>query len=158
VVLVCCTLYPLSDPSPADRNGDLAVSCYIDRLAQTCLAHPLQLVLYAFRRLFPTVCVRRLQMIGYCFLLPYQCLHPLDERQNQPQILHYQLAHLSRQISMDNLNVAFDLVTFVVSGYKHYYPIFDEQIAMATLNSVMVPDAQYFRATCRLASYHMYQY
>jgi hypothetical protein len=140
-VLVCCTLYPLSDLSLADRNGDLAVSCYIDRLAQTCLAHLLQLVLYAFRRPFPTVCIHWLQMIGYCFLLPHQRLHPLDERQNQPQIPHYQLAYLSRQISMDDLDVAFDLVTFVVSSHKHYHPIFDEQIAMATLNSVMVPDA-----------------
>jgi hypothetical protein len=59
---------------------------------------------------------------------------------------------------MDDLNVAFDLVTFVVSGHKHYHPIFDKQIAMATLNSVTVPDAQYFRATCRLASCHVYQY
>jgi hypothetical protein len=86
-------------------------------------------------------------MIGYCFLLPHQRLHPLDERQNQPQIPHYQFAYLSRQISIDNLNVTFDLVTFVVSGHKHHHPIFDEQIAMATLNSVTVPDAQYFRAT-----------
>jgi hypothetical protein len=157
-VLVCYTLYPLSDPSPANRNSDLAVSYYIDRLAQTCLAHLLQLVLHAFRRPFPTVCVRRPQIIGYCFLLPHQRLHPLDERQNQPQIPHYQLAHLSRQISMDDLDIAFDLITFVVSGHKHYYPIFDEQIAMATLNGITVPDAQYFRATCRLASYHVHQY
>jgi hypothetical protein len=42
---------------------------------------------------------------------------------------------------MDDLDVAFDLVTFVVSGHKHYHPIFDEQIAIATLNSVTVPDA-----------------
>jgi hypothetical protein len=80
-------------------------------------------------------------MIGYCFLLPHHGLHSLDERQNQPQIPHHQLAHLSRQISMDDLDVTFDLVTFVVSGYKHHRPIFDEQIAMATLNGVAVPDA-----------------
>lgn len=156
VVLVRYTLYPLSDLSPANRDSDLTVRCHIDRLAQTRLAHPLQLVLHAFRRLFSTVCVRRPQMIGYYFLLPHHCLHPLDERQNQPQILHHQLAHLSRQIPIDDLDVAFDLVTFVVSGYKHYYPVFDEQIAMATLNGVAVPDAQYLRATRRLASCHVY--
>jgi hypothetical protein len=41
---------------------------------------------------------------------------------------------------MDDLDVTFDLVTFVVSGYKHYHPVFDEQIAMTTLNGVAMPD------------------
>jgi hypothetical protein len=57
---------------------------------------------------------------------------------------------------MDDLNVTFDLITFVVSGHKHYHPIFDKQIAMATLNGVTVPDAQYFRAMRRLASCHVH--
>jgi hypothetical protein len=59
---------------------------------------------------------------------------------------------------MDDLNITFDLVTFVVSGHKHYRPIFDKQIAIATLNGVTVPDAQYFRATRRLASCYIHQY
>jgi hypothetical protein len=57
---------------------------------------------------------------------------------------------------MDDLDVTFDLVTFVVSGHKHHHPVLDEQIAMATLYSIAVPDAQYLWATRRLASRHVH--
>jgi hypothetical protein len=42
---------------------------------------------------------------------------------------------------MDDLDVALDPVPFMVSGDEHDHPVFDKQIAMATLNGVAVPDA-----------------
>jgi hypothetical protein len=59
---------------------------------------------------------------------------------------------------VDDLDVAFDFVPFMVPGHKYDHPVFDEQIAIATLNGVTVPDAQYFRATRWLASCYVHQY
>jgi hypothetical protein len=74
-------------------------------------------------------------------LLLHQRLQPLLERQHQLQILYYQLAYLARQILVDNLNVAANVVSLIVPRHKYYYTILDKYVAVPSLDSVAVPDA-----------------
>ncbi len=67
-----------------------------------------------------------------------------------PQIPHHQLAHVSWQIPVDDLDISTHLITPVILGDELHRSIYNEQIAMSSLDCVAMPHAQYFRSSCWL--------
>ncbi len=84
-----------SHPLATNGDGDFSIRRDGHWITQLGFAYLLQLLLHSVSRLLPPVCVGGPHVIGHCGFLPQHGLHPLDERQRQPQILHHQLADFS---------------------------------------------------------------
>jgi hypothetical protein len=149
-VLIALLLLPLlglegggSTQKPlADANCDLVVPSKRPLLAHSDPALALQRLTKSICCPLAAVGVGWPHMGRHCLLLPKQRLQPLLEWQHQPHVPHYQLAHLARQISVDDLDVPTDVVALVVPRHKHHHAVLDEHVAVASLHCVAVPDAQ----------------
>lgn len=84
-------------------------------------------------------------------LLKYQNLQLFTERQDNLQIIDYQLTDLFGQILIDNLHRSSDIIVLIVASYSADQALLNKDAVMLSMESIPVMQAQNLYPTHRLA-------
>ena len=128
--------------SSTDFNRQLVIrlNCQLQsQFHQTLALHHLA---HSLRRSLLFIEIDRSHVCRYLVLLSYCRLQTLLKRQHQSQIIHRQFSHLSKQISMNHLDIFADNIILVISRHEHHQFIFHKHISMFLFDDVAMSNTQ----------------
>jgi len=106
--------------SSTDFNHQFAIRLNRHLKFQFNQAFALHHLAHSLRRSLLFIKIDQSHVCRYLVLLSYCRLQTLLKRQHQSQIIHHQFSHLSKQISMNHLDIFTDNITLVISRHEHH--------------------------------------